>query len=69
MFAFNGAGICAIQRKVLITYVNILDGKSDTLINGNPLEDISILTRPEQCPAVIMKGGKIYENTAHRARR
>jgi imidazolonepropionase-like amidohydrolase len=33
------------------------------LINGNPLEDISILTKPEENLALIMKDGKIYKNT------
>ena len=33
------------------------------LINGNPLEDISILTKPEETLALIMKDGKIYKNT------
>lgn len=33
------------------------------LINGNPLEDISILTKPEENLALIMKAGKIYKNT------
>ena len=33
------------------------------LINGNPLEDICILSRPEVNLAVIMKGGKTYKNT------
>lgn len=33
------------------------------LINGNPLEDISILTKPEEGLALIMKDGKIYKNT------
>jgi len=32
------------------------------LINGNPLEDISILTRPEENIALIMKDGKVYKN-------
>lgn len=32
------------------------------LINGNPLEDISILANPEQALALIMKDGKIYKN-------
>ncbi len=32
------------------------------LINGNPLEDISILTKPKESLALIMKDGKIYEN-------
>ena len=32
------------------------------LINGNPLEDISILTRPGQSLALIMKGGVIYKD-------
>ena len=33
------------------------------LINGNPLEDLSILTSPENNLALIMKDGKIYKNT------
>jgi imidazolonepropionase-like amidohydrolase len=33
------------------------------LINGNPLEDISILTKPDESLALIMKDGKIYKNT------
>jgi imidazolonepropionase-like amidohydrolase len=33
------------------------------LINGNPLEDISILTEPKDNLALIMKDGKIYKNT------
>lgn len=33
------------------------------LINGNPLEDISILTNPEQNLALIMKDGKIFKDT------
>jgi imidazolonepropionase-like amidohydrolase len=32
------------------------------LINGNPLEDISILTKPDDNLALIMKNGKIYKN-------
>jgi imidazolonepropionase-like amidohydrolase len=31
------------------------------LINGNPLEDISILTNPEENLALIMKDGEIYK--------
>lgn len=33
------------------------------LINGDPLKDISILTKPEENLALIMKDGKIYQNT------
>jgi len=33
------------------------------LINGNPLEDISILTQYEGIIVLIMKDGKIYKNT------
>jgi len=33
------------------------------LINGDPLKDISILTKPEENLALIMKDGKIYKNT------
>lgn len=32
------------------------------LINGNPLEDISILTKPEENLLLIMKDGKIHKN-------
>lgn len=32
------------------------------LINGNPLEDISILTKSEENLALIMKDGKVYKN-------
>lgn len=39
------------------------DAYADLLIvNGNPLEDISILTRPKENLALIMKDGKIYKN-------
>ena len=30
-------------------------------INGDPLEDITILTKPEENLALIMKDGKIYK--------
>ena len=33
------------------------------LIDGNPLEDITVLTRSDQGLALIMKDGKIYKNT------
>lgn len=33
------------------------------LVNGNPLEDITILTKPEENLALIMKDGKVYKNT------
>ncbi len=33
------------------------------LINGNPLADIKILTKPDENLALIMKDGKIYKNT------
>lgn len=45
------------SNRVIIDNVNIL------LINGNPLEDISILTDPEQNLALTMKDGNIYKNT------
>lgn len=35
------------------------------LINGNPLEDISVLTKPEENLVLIMKDGKIYKNTLY----
>ena len=33
------------------------------LINGDPLKNISILTKPEENLALIMKDGRIYKNT------
>ncbi len=33
------------------------------LVDGNPVEDITLLARPEQSLAVIMKDGKVYKNT------
>jgi imidazolonepropionase-like amidohydrolase len=33
------------------------------IMEGNPLEDISILTQPETNLSVIMKDGAIYKNT------
>lgn len=33
------------------------------LIDGDPLKDISILTKPEENLSLIMKDGKIYRNT------
>lgn len=33
------------------------------LVNGNPLEDISILTQPAETLALIMKDGKIHKDT------
>lgn len=33
------------------------------LINGNPLEDLSILTNPEENLALIMKDGEVFKNT------
>lgn len=39
------------------------------LINGNPLQDISILTKPEENLTLIMKDGKIYKNLLGPARK
>lgn len=33
------------------------------IMDGNPLEDTSVLTKPETNLNVIMKDGKIYKNT------
>ncbi|APZ91582.1 hypothetical protein Fuma_01171 [Fuerstiella marisgermanici] len=33
------------------------------LIDGNPLEDIEVLTEPKKNLALIMKGGKVFKNT------
>jgi imidazolonepropionase-like amidohydrolase len=32
------------------------------LINGNPLENLAILTEPQKNIALVMKDGKIYKN-------
>jgi len=33
------------------------------LINGNPVEDLTLFHDPEKNLALIMKDGKIYKNT------
>lgn len=33
------------------------------VVNGNPLEDVTILSRPEKNLAAIVRGGKFYKNT------
>ena len=33
------------------------------LINGNPVEDLTLFHDPEENLALIMKDGKIYKNT------
>ena len=33
------------------------------LVNGNPLEDLTLFNKPEENLALIMKDGKIYKNT------
>jgi imidazolonepropionase-like amidohydrolase len=33
------------------------------IVDGNPLEDISLFADPEKNLKVIMKDGKIYKNT------
>jgi imidazolonepropionase-like amidohydrolase len=33
------------------------------ILDGNPLEDISVMTRPEENLRIIMKGGVTYKNT------
>lgn len=33
------------------------------VVNGNPLEDVTILSRPEKSLAAIVRGGKFYKNT------
>ena len=39
------------------------DAYADLLImEGNPLEDTSVLTKPEENLKIIMKDGKIYKN-------
>lgn len=35
------------------------------LVNGDPLKDIAVLTKPEENLALIMKDGKIYKHTIH----
>jgi imidazolonepropionase-like amidohydrolase len=33
------------------------------LVNGNPLENLNLMTAPEQNLVLIMKDGAIYKNT------
>jgi imidazolonepropionase-like amidohydrolase len=33
------------------------------LVNGNPLEDLSVLAKSDEGLALIMKDGRIYKNT------
>ena len=33
------------------------------IVEGNPLKDIMIMTKPDENFRVIMKDGKIYKNT------
>jgi imidazolonepropionase-like amidohydrolase len=33
------------------------------LVDGDPLADLSLLTRPEETLQIIMKNGEIYKNT------
>jgi imidazolonepropionase-like amidohydrolase len=33
------------------------------VVNGNPLDDITLIAKPEEGLAVIMKDGTIYKNT------
>jgi imidazolonepropionase-like amidohydrolase len=33
------------------------------IMEGNPLEDIAVMTKPEENLRIIMKGGEIYKNT------
>ena len=35
------------------------------LVNGNPLEDLTLFNKPEENLALIMKDGKIYKNTVN----
>ena len=38
------------------------------IVDGNPLEDISVLTRTDKTLRLIMKDGKIYKNTLNKPR-
>jgi hypothetical protein len=58
----------ASATQVLIAEARVLDGTADALadlllINGNPLEDLSVLAKSDEGIASIMKDGKIYKNT------
>ena len=33
------------------------------IMEGNPLEDISVMTRPEENLRIIMKGGTVFKDT------
>ncbi len=66
----NGAGLLAMSgpRNPYPGKLGVIEEGAYAdllLINGNPLEDITILTKPEESLALIMKDGKIYKNTTH----
>jgi len=55
---------------VLITNVLVWDGTGDTLtstvnvlVEGNPLEDVSVFVNYEEDLKVVIKDGDVYKNT------
>ncbi len=44
----------------------VAGARADLLVSaGNPLEDIDVLTRPDENLLLIMKGGRVYKDTFH----
>ena len=57
-------------ERILITNVLVFDGLNpelidgaNVLVEGNPLDDITILASPEKNIRLIMKDGVVYKNT------
>lgn len=50
-------------ERILITNVLVFDGLNPELIEGNPLDDITILASPEKNIRLIIKDGVVYKNT------
>ena len=57
-------------HQTLITSVNVWDGTSDSLkkdvdvlVEGNPLEDVSVMAEYKENIKMIMKDGKLFKNT------
>ena len=64
------AGESKMPTQILIKNVQVWDGASDgvtkkidVLVEGNPLNDVSIMADWEKNLKVILKDGKIFKNT------
>ncbi|MDR6820002.1 imidazolonepropionase-like amidohydrolase [Neorhizobium sp. 2083] len=55
------AKLCMMENRIGViaegAYADFL------VVNGNPLEDVAILSRPEESLAAIIRGGTFYKNT------